>query len=133
MSGQIQIEIPREKVADFCRRHHIRKLSLFGSVLRDDFGPDSDVDVLVEFEREAEITILDIIQMEEELTALLSHKVDLVDRLGLRNPFLRHRNLENTGDYICHLNVATRLIFGKWLTLLAVFNSLHPTYHRNSI
>jgi hypothetical protein len=46
----LQIEIPKDQIADFCRRHHIRKLSLFGSVLRDDFGPESDVDVLVEFE-----------------------------------------------------------------------------------
>jgi len=93
MSGQIQIEIPREKVADFCRRHHIRKLSLFGSVLRDDFGPESDVDVLVEFEPDVKLSIQDIIQMEEELTALLGRKVDLVDRSGLRNPFRRHEIL----------------------------------------
>ena len=46
------VEIPQEKIAELCRRHHIRKLSLFGSVLRDDFAPDSDVDVLVEFEPE---------------------------------------------------------------------------------
>jgi uncharacterized protein len=45
-----RISIDKEKIADFCRRHHIRRLSLFGSVLRDDFGPESDVDVLVEFE-----------------------------------------------------------------------------------
>jgi predicted nucleotidyltransferase len=45
-----KIPIPREKIAEFCGRHHIRRLSLFGSVLRDDFGPDSDIDVLVEFE-----------------------------------------------------------------------------------
>jgi predicted nucleotidyltransferase len=95
MSGQIQIEIPREQVAEFCRRHHIRKLSLFGSVLRDDFGPESDIDVLVEFEPEAMITIQDIIQMEEELTALLGRKVDLVDRSGLRNPFRRHEILNS--------------------------------------
>ncbi len=50
MREKKQIEIPKEKIEAFCRKHHIRKLSLFGSVLREDFGPDSDVDVLVEFE-----------------------------------------------------------------------------------
>jgi predicted nucleotidyltransferase len=48
--SKIKIEIPREKLAEFCQRYHIRKLAFFGSVLRDDFGPNSDVDVLVEFE-----------------------------------------------------------------------------------
>lgn len=76
MSGQIQIEIPREKVADFCRRHHIRKLSLFGSVLRDDFGPESDVDVLVEFEP-GHVPGFAFIDLQTELSQILRRKVDL--------------------------------------------------------
>ncbi len=56
----LQISIPQEQLADFCVKHHIRKLSLFGSVLRDDFRPDSDVDVLVEFEPEYHATLLDM-------------------------------------------------------------------------
>ena len=67
-----------DAIADFCRRHHIRKLSLFGSVLRDDFRPDSDVDVLVEFEP-GYLVGFDIIDMEEELSGLFGgHKVDIV-------------------------------------------------------
>ena len=71
-----KIPIPREKIADFCRRHHIRRLSLFGSVLRDDFGPDSDVDVLVEFET-GHVPGLAFFGMEAELSQILGRKVDL--------------------------------------------------------
>lgn len=75
MSPQIQID--RQVVAEFCRRNHIRKLSLFGSVLRDDFRPDSDVDVLVEFEPGARVGLLKMAGMELELSQLLGRKVDL--------------------------------------------------------
>lgn len=76
--GRARIDVPKDKVADFCRKHHIRKLALFGSVLREDFRPDSDVDVLVEFEP-GQVVGLRLIQMEEELSQLLGgHRVDLV-------------------------------------------------------
>jgi hypothetical protein len=71
-----RIAIPSQAVADFCRRHHIRRLALFGSVLRDDFRPDSDVDVLVEFE-EGHTPGLDFFSMQDELSELLGRKVDL--------------------------------------------------------
>ncbi len=74
MSANIPID--REKIAEFCRRHHIRRLALFGSVLRDDFTPESDVDVLVEFEPE-HVPGLAFFGMEEELSRLLGRKVDL--------------------------------------------------------
>ncbi|MFY9610480.1 MAG: nucleotidyltransferase family protein [Blastocatellia bacterium] len=76
MSGKVQIQLPKERIADFCRRHHIRKLSLFGSVLRDDFGSDSDVDVLVEFEV-GHVPGFAFFGMEEELSQVLGRKVDL--------------------------------------------------------
>jgi hypothetical protein len=71
-----RIIIDREKISDFCRRHHIRKLALFGSVLREDFNPESDVDVLVEFEQ-GHIPGLAFFSMERELSEILNHKVDL--------------------------------------------------------
>jgi len=71
------LSIPQDKIADFCRRHHIRKLSLFGSALRDDFGPDSDVDVLVEFEPGYRIGLIRLAGVEIELSQLLGQKVDL--------------------------------------------------------
>jgi predicted nucleotidyltransferase len=74
--ARAQIAIPREPVAAFCQRHHIRRLSLFGSVLQDDFRPDSDVDVLVEFEP-GYVPGLAFFGMEEELSQILGRKVDL--------------------------------------------------------
>jgi uncharacterized protein len=71
-----RITIDREKISDFCRRHHIRRLALFGSVLRDDFKPESDVDVLVEFEQ-GHTPGLAFFSMERELSGILNHKVDL--------------------------------------------------------
>lgn len=76
MRGKLQIEVPMEQIAGFCRRHHIRKLSLFGSALRGDFSPDSDVDVLVEFEPE-HVPGLAFFAMEEELSGILGRKVEL--------------------------------------------------------
>lgn len=80
------LNIPLDMIADFCRRHHIRKLALFGSVLRDDFGPDSDVDVLVEFEP-GHTPGLALIRTQDELSVLLGGRpVDLVTP-----KFLNHR------------------------------------------
>lgn len=72
-----QIEFPQEKIANFCRRHHIRMLALYGSVLRDDFGADSDVDVLVEFAPEERVGLLRLAGMELELSELAGRRVDL--------------------------------------------------------
>jgi predicted nucleotidyltransferase len=70
------VALPPEEIAAFCRRNHIKKLALFGSILRDDFGPDSDIDVLVEFEAE-HVPGLAFFEMQDELSALLGHQVDL--------------------------------------------------------
>lgn len=76
MSAKVQIEIQKDQVAEFCRRHYVRKLALFGSVLRDDFRPDSDVDVLVEFEP-GHVPGLAFLTMQQELSAVLGRNVDL--------------------------------------------------------
>lgn len=75
MAAKIQID--RKTLAEFCRRHRIRKLSLFGSVLRDDFRPDSDIDVLVEFEQGASAGFLRLAAMELELSQVMGRRVDL--------------------------------------------------------
>ena len=86
------LEVSEDRVADFCRRHHIRKLSLFGSVLRDDFRPDSDVDVLIQFEA-GHVIGLGIMDLEEELSQLLGGRsIDLVNEKYL-NRRLRSRIL----------------------------------------
>ena len=70
--------IPKERLAEFCRRHHILKLALFGSVLREDFGPESDIDVLVEFEP-GHVPGLGFIRMQDELSRIFDgRRVDLV-------------------------------------------------------
>ena len=75
-TNHIKDNLPKEKIADFCRRHHIRKLALFGSALREDFRPDSDLDVLVEFDPE-HAPGLAFFGKEQELSELLGRKVDL--------------------------------------------------------
>jgi predicted nucleotidyltransferase len=76
MAAAAKVLIDRQKIADFCRRHHIRRLAFFGSVLRPDFGPESDIDVLVEFEPD-HVPGLAFLSMEEELSQILGRKVDL--------------------------------------------------------
>lgn len=79
MNTRAKIVVPKEQIAEFCRKHYIRKLALFGSVLRDDFRPDSDVDVLVEFEPNHVPGFIRLFSIEEELSTLLDgRKVDLV-------------------------------------------------------
>jgi predicted nucleotidyltransferase len=86
-----RIDIPKEKIAEFCRRNHIRRLSLFGSVLRDDFGPQSDVDVLVEFEPDTHLG-LRFFGLEHELSELLGRKVDL-NTAGFLSKYFRDQVL----------------------------------------
>ena len=73
----VKIIVDRPQIAEFCRRHRVRKLALFGSVLRDDFRPDSDVDILIEFEPGASAGFLRLAAMEEELSKMLHRRVDL--------------------------------------------------------
>ena len=78
MRKKARIELPQDKIAAFCKKHHIRKLSLFGSVLRDDLVPCSDIDILVEFESGKVPSFFRLFDMEEELSAILGgQKVDI--------------------------------------------------------
>ena len=87
----LQIPIDHERLAEFCRKRHIRRLAFFGSVLRDDFGPDSDVDVLYEFE-EGHAPGWEIVDVEDELSGIIGRKVDLVPAKYL-NRWIRDRVL----------------------------------------
>ena len=75
--GSVQIEVPQDRISEFCKRNHIRKLSLFGSVLRGDFREDSDVDVLIEFESGHGTGYFGLARMERELSSIIGRKVDL--------------------------------------------------------
>src|SRR4029453_2265990 len=90
------IEVPYDRIADFCKRWQITEFALFGSVLRDDFRPDSDVDVLVSFAPDAPYSLFDFVRMENELRTIFGRDVDLVEKAGLRNPFRRHEILQNS-------------------------------------
>jgi predicted nucleotidyltransferase len=92
MKMSLKIEAPKQEIAAFCRRHHIRRLAFFGSVLRDDFTPESDVDVLVEFE-EGHVPGLAFITMQDELSEVLQRKVDLNTPACL-SPYFRHEVVE---------------------------------------
>jgi predicted nucleotidyltransferase len=91
----VRVALDKGKIAEFCRKWGIKELSLFGSVLRDDFRPDSDIDVLVVYEQDAERDLWDHLHAEEELKGLLGRNVDLVEKSALRNPFRREHILSN--------------------------------------
>ncbi|MCL6614337.1 MAG: nucleotidyltransferase family protein [Firmicutes bacterium] len=84
----MRIEVPKEKIAEFCRKNHVKRLAFFGSVLRDDFGPNSDVDVLVEFEPGAKVGFIKLAEMEMELEEIIGRKVDL-NTAGSLSPYFR--------------------------------------------
>ncbi|HEX2643335.1 MAG TPA: nucleotidyltransferase domain-containing protein [Thermoanaerobaculia bacterium] len=91
-------DLPRQEIADFCRRWRINELSVFGSALRADFRTDSDIDLLASFDPEAHWTLFDMARMREELIGLLGREVDLVSRRGVeasRNPIRREAILSS--------------------------------------
>ncbi len=91
----IKIDIPLEKVNNFCHRWKAKELALFGSILRDDFRPDSDVDFLVTFEEESRWSLFDMIDMQGELKEILGREVDLVERQAVERSenYIRRRHI----------------------------------------
>jgi uncharacterized protein len=86
----LQIQIDKARIIEFCRKWKITEFSIFGSALREDFRPDSDVDVLVSIAPESGWSLLDWVDMIDELKIIFGREVDLVEKDGLRNPFRRH-------------------------------------------
>jgi uncharacterized protein len=82
--ARFQIDIPENAVAEIAKRYHVKELALFGSVLRDDFGPDSDVDILVEFEPDDTIGLLELAGLMNDLSEIVGRRVDLVPKNGLK-------------------------------------------------
>ena len=93
--AQPKINIPKDKIEDFCKRWKIAEFSIFGSALREDFSPKSDIDVLISFEPDIPWSLFDWVDMIEELQGILGREVDLVEKSGLRNPFRRREILHN--------------------------------------
>jgi len=89
------MDIPKHKIADFCRKWKVIEFALFGSVLSKDFRPYSDIDVLVSFSEDAKWSLFDIVRMQNELNEIFGREVDLVEKEAIRNPFRRHSILRS--------------------------------------
>ena len=92
----------RDEIAAFCRRWQVVELALFGSALRDDFGPDSDIDLLVSFDPDARPTLFDVVRMQEELSQVLGRKVDLVTRRAVETSrnYIRRRAILGSAQVV---------------------------------
>jgi hypothetical protein len=97
-----KLRVTEGQLADFCQRWQITELAFFGSVLRDDFGPDSDVDMLVTFAPSTEWSLLDHVRMQEELAALLGREVDLVSRQAIERSenWIRRKEIQRTAQVV---------------------------------
>lgn len=95
---ELPIKFPKEEIANYCRRWQIKEFALFGSVLREDFCTDSDIDVLVTFDLDADWGLLDHVRMERELGEILGRKVDLIERLSIEESpnWIRRKEILNT-------------------------------------
>ena len=90
MNDQPRIDVPIEKIEAFCQKWGVEELSLFGSVLRDGFGPDSDVDVMLKFKPGYGFTFENTPDIQDELQAIFGCSVDVIEKGRIRNPFRRH-------------------------------------------
>ena len=100
--SNVQIAIPTVEIARFCGRWKVTELAAFGSVLRTDFGPDSDIDLLVSFAQDARWSLFDLVRMQEELQAVLGREVDLVEREAVERSenYIRRRNILGSVEII---------------------------------
>ena len=100
MNGHIML--PKDKIEEFCGEHHINSLSLFGSVLREDFRPESDVDILVEFAQGNEPDLFGLVELQEELSKIIGHSVDLVERRAVEKSenYIRRRHILKSTETI---------------------------------
>jgi uncharacterized protein len=99
-----RLKLTPEHLADFCKQHHILELSLFGSILRDDFRADSDIDILVVFDRSANprLSLMDLVGMEYQLEEMVGREVDLVEKRSIvdSDNWIRRKNILNTAQVI---------------------------------
>ena len=100
--SKVKLTIPKAKLVEFCKRWNISELALFGSALREDFRPDSDIDVLVSFAPQARVTLFDMAQMQAELKEIFKRDVDLVSKRGLERSrnYLRRKQILGSAQVI---------------------------------
>jgi len=96
----LKVKLPEEKIEEFCRRWQITELAVFGSVLRDDFRPDSDIDFLVSFAPDENWSLFDLVDMERELAAIVGRKVDLIEKVAIERShnLLRRKEILSTAQ-----------------------------------
>ncbi len=96
--GKAHIDIPKEKIAEFCKKWNIREFAIFGSVLRDDFRTDSDIDAIVDFVPDSSHSLFDLVDMTEELEKIFNRKVDLLTKRGVETSrnYIRRREILST-------------------------------------
>jgi len=100
--GKLRIDLPVEKIKEFCKKWKIQEFALFGSVLREDFRPDSDIDILVTFSEEAKHTLFDLVHMEKELKEIFGREVDIVSRRGIETSrnYIRRNAILNSAEEV---------------------------------
>ncbi len=98
----LRIKLPRSRLSAFCKRWQVAELALFGSALREDFHPESDIDILVSFLPNAHPSLFDLVRMQNELEALFNRKVDLVERKAIEDSenYIRRKNILSTARVI---------------------------------
>lgn len=98
----VNIPLPMDAIREFCQRWSIVEFALFGSVLREDFNSESDIDVLVQFREDAHLTLFDLVKMGDEIEAIFGRKVDLIDRKGVEESpnYLRRKEILNSARVI---------------------------------
>lgn len=87
MKPKEKLRLPLAEITNFCKRWKVKEFSIFGSILREDFRPDSDVDVLLSFSEDAPWGLFEFVDMKDELKTIFGREVDIVEKEGLRNPF----------------------------------------------
>jgi hypothetical protein len=99
---KVKVKIPKAKIAEFCRRWDVSELAIFGSALRADFRPDSDVDVLVSFTPEAKVSLFDMVHMQDELNQIFGRDVDLISKRGVEDSrnYLRRKAILESAQVI---------------------------------
>jgi len=100
--NQLKIKIPKAELAEFCKRWNVSEFSVFGSALRSDFRPDSDLDVLVSFAPQAQVSLFDMVHMQDELKSIFGREVDLISKRGVENSrnYLRRKHILESAQVI---------------------------------
>lgn len=102
MQKELPVKVSREKISEFCKKWKVKEFALFGSVLRDDFKPDSDIDVLVDFEQDSGRTLFDLVDMIDELKNIFGRDVDLLTRKAVERSrnYIRRKEILSSAEVV---------------------------------